>query len=272
MVGGVREARLARWQDRTDEPLLVAALVFLVVYAIPIIHPELPVGLAAACRTISLLVWGLFAADLVVRVALAPRRGRYLLSNWLDVIAVALPMLRPLRVLRAVLALSILGRRGQPFVRGRVVGCVVAAVAGVCGIAALAVLDAERRNPEANIKGIGDALWWSISTVTTVGYGDRFPTTAEGRIVGAALMVTGIALLGVVTAALASWFVERLAEVKQAEEHTESTVQELVAEMRQLREQVARLVEASPSDQALAASPATTPSFSVGRQGTAPMG
>jgi hypothetical protein len=59
-VGGVTEARLARWQDKTDEPLLLAAVVFLAAYAIPIIHPKLPPWLAAACRTTSLLVWGLF--------------------------------------------------------------------------------------------------------------------------------------------------------------------------------------------------------------------
>jgi len=56
-VGGVTEARVARWQDKTDESLLLAAVVFLAAYAIPIIHPELPPWLAAACRTTSLLVW-----------------------------------------------------------------------------------------------------------------------------------------------------------------------------------------------------------------------
>ena len=56
-MGGVTEARLARWQDKTDESLLLAAVVFLAAYAIPIIHPELPPWLAAACRTTSLLVW-----------------------------------------------------------------------------------------------------------------------------------------------------------------------------------------------------------------------
>ncbi|WP_432949041.1 potassium channel family protein [Kribbella sp. CA-253562] len=55
----------------------------------------------------------------------------------------------------------------------------------------------------------GDALWWATTTVTTVGYGDHFPTTSEGRIVGVGLMLAGIALVGTVTAALASWFVEQ---------------------------------------------------------------
>jgi voltage-gated potassium channel len=56
----------------------------------------------------------------------------------------------------------------------------------------------------ANIKTFGDALWWALSTMTTVGYGDRYPTTGEGRLVAGGLMLAGVALLGVITASLAS--------------------------------------------------------------------
>ena len=62
----------------------------------------------------------------------------------------------------------------------------------------------------ANITDFGSAVWWAITTMTTVGYGDRFPTTGEGRLIGAALMLGGIALLGVVTATIASWVIERV--------------------------------------------------------------
>jgi voltage-gated potassium channel len=230
--------RLARWQDRTDEPLVVAAVVFLAGYAWPILDPGLPGGLTTACRCVDVIIWVVFAVDLAVRLWLTEHRWRYLLSNWLDVIALALPMLRPLRVLRAVLALSVLGRRSGTFTRGRVVVSVVGAVAVVGFVASLAVLDAERRNPQANIKTFGDATWWALSTVATVGYGDRYPTTGPGRAVAAALMVTGIAMLGVITAALASWFVERIAEVRAAEQTTEHTIATLTAEVQALRREL----------------------------------
>ena len=150
-------------------------------------------------------------------------------------------MLRPLRALRVVVALNILGRRGGGFARGRVVASVAAAVAVVAFVAALAVLDAERAHAGANIRTFGDAAWWAATTVTTVGYGDRYPTTAEGRLVAVGLMVTGIALLGVITAALASWFVEKLAQVQAAEERTEEEVTDLAAEVRALRAEVRAL-------------------------------
>nr|MBA3233489.1 two pore domain potassium channel family protein [Propionibacteriales bacterium] len=79
-------------------------------------------------------------------------------------------------------------------------------------VAAVAMLDAERGAADANIESFGDAAWWAVTTMTTVGYGDRFPVTTEGRLIASALMLAGIALLGVVTAALASWFVERIGD------------------------------------------------------------
>jgi voltage-gated potassium channel len=71
--------------------------------------------------------------------------------------------------------------------------------------ASLSVLEAERSSPHAHIQGFGDALWWSMVTVTTVGYGDVFPITAEGRFVGTFLIFTGIGLFSTITALIASW-------------------------------------------------------------------
>ena len=94
-------------------------------------------------------------------------------------------------------------------------------LAGLAGLAAMAtvlllvvsslsLLDAERGQPGATIQTYPEALWWSLATVTTVGYGDFTPVTWHGRAVAALLMVCGIALIGVVTGWVASWIVERV--------------------------------------------------------------
>ncbi len=129
---------------------------------------------------------------------------------------VVLPALRPLRLLRLVTLLTVLNRRAAGSMRGRVAVYVTGATTLMLFIAALAVLDAERGKRDSNIATFGDALWWTMTTVTTVGYGDRFPVTGTGRFVAAGLMLAGIALLGVVTASVASWLLERVAEVEEA--------------------------------------------------------
>lgn len=71
----------------------------------------------------------------------------------------------------------------------------------------IAILQLEN-DPNSNIKTAEDALWWSYVTITTVGYGDKFPVTTSGRILGAALMTVGVGIFGTLTALMASWFVE----------------------------------------------------------------
>ncbi len=71
---------------------------------------------------------------------------------------------------------------------------------------AVAILQVENA-PNSNIKTAEDAIWWAYATITTVGYGDVFPVTTEGRIIAAALMTVGVGLFGTFTAFLASWFV-----------------------------------------------------------------
>ncbi len=82
-------------------------------------------------------------------------------------------------------------------------------------------------------------MWWAISTVTTVGYGDQYPITVLGRVVAVLLMIGGISLIGVVTASLASWIVQRVAETDTASQAaTAAHIDELRSEIRTLAEEL----------------------------------
>ena len=229
---------IARWEKLTEWPLTAAAVLFLIAYAAPIIWPGEASGLTVACRAVVWTTWAIFAADFGVRVVLAERRGRYVLRHWLDVLIIALPLLRPLRLLRLVTLLKVLNRRATSGLRGRVAVYVAGGSALLAFCGALAVLSVER-DRGGNIVSFSDALWWAVTTMTTVGYGDRYPVTGQGRLVAAALMVGGIAILGVVTASLASWLVEHVAA---AEKQQTKDLQEQLDEMRaQLDEILSRL-------------------------------
>jgi len=228
----------SRYERLTTIPLAVLGVLFLAVYAWPILDPGLTSGVQSVCTAVSIAVWVVFAADYLIRLAIAARHLQFIRHNWLDLVILALPMLRPLRALRGLVGLRLIGRGGAPFARRRVVATLAAAVAAGAAIAALTMLDAERSNPTANIRTYGDAMWWAMSTITTVGYGDRYPTTLEGRLVAAGLMIAGIALLGVITASLASWFVERISEVTHAEQETVATLRALIIQVEALRNEL----------------------------------
>jgi len=101
------------------------------------------------------------------------------------------------------------------------------------------VLDAEQNDRESNIKNIGDALWWAAVTIAGVGYGDHYPVTFVGRLVGVGLMIGGIALIGVVAASLAAWMIESLGNrVVEAEQQS---VVDVRAELAGVHAQLAML-------------------------------
>ncbi|MGL5406426.1 MAG: potassium channel family protein [Propionibacteriaceae bacterium] len=199
-----------QWEKRTDIPLMLLALAFLCAYAWPIVTTDLDARTMQRLDIVSWAIWAAFVVDLFIRVCLSQDRITYVVKHWYDFALVILPMLRSLRLLRLLTLVRILDRSVSTSLAGKMTVYVVGAASAAMGLGALAVLDAERNAPGANITSFGDALWWAATTVTTVGYGDRFPVTLEGRIVAFVLMVVGIGVVGTVTASIASWFLERV--------------------------------------------------------------
>jgi len=198
-----------KWERRSEVPLILLALAFLLAYAWPVVDPRLDPDAQTVLGVVSWTVWGAFAADLLVRLALSDDRRRYALHHWYDVALVALPLLRPLRLLRLLAMVRILDRSAAGSLAGRVLIYVAGASSLAVGLGAVAALDAERDAPGATITTFGDALWWASTTVTTVGYGDLHPVTLEGRLVAVVLMILGIGAVGAVTASVASWILGR---------------------------------------------------------------
>lgn len=224
--------------------MLGAAILFLAAYSVQVIG-NLSDSQAGIVELIIWITWGAFAVDYVANLYLAPQRGRWFLGNLHELAIVILPVLRPLRLLRLVTLLRVLHRTGGNALRGRIVTYVLVSALFLVYAGGLAVLDAEENAPDSNITTIWDALWWAMTTITTVGYGDHYPVTAIGRLVAAGLMVGGVAVLGVVTASVASWLVEQVAvetaaDVDANEEPLRKNVARLADEVKLLRAQLSQ--------------------------------
>jgi voltage-gated potassium channel len=249
MLGAM--SRVRQWEQRTEWPLTTVALLFLGAFAWPILDSSLDGVMREVCRYTDYGAWAIFGVDYLIRLCLAENRLNYAGRHILDLLMLALPVLRPLRLLRVVLLLKFINRRAAQSLRGRVALYVISSIVLVVFCASLAELDAERHSAKANITSIGDALWWAITTVSTVGYGDHFPVTTEGRFVAAGLMLAGVALLGVVTASIASWLIDRVREVEtETQAATRADLALLRTEIHHLRLQLADQHPARDADRA----------------------
>ncbi|MDO5729465.1 MAG: ion channel [Actinomycetaceae bacterium] len=241
------EARLNMWSQRADVPLALVAVLFLVVYAAPIIDPALPHSVIRACQTATNVVWIIFALDYVVRLVIVSHRWSFIRYHLFDLAIVVLPFFQPLRLLRLVFLLRVLNRHAGQSLRGQISSYVIGSAAIITLVGALAELDVERGVPGAQITSFGEALWWAFVTITTVGYGDFAPVTPQGRLVATGMMIFGVALLGTVTATLASWLVENVKPEDEDETTPElRAIQTLTAHVKQLEDEVKSLREQLP--------------------------
>lgn len=190
----------------------------------------------------------LFFIDFLVSLATAPNRWRYFLTwGWVDLLS-SIPTAGALRVGRAVRVMRIFrvlrGVRATKLIASfvldrRAEGAFLAAALVTFLLllfTSASVLHFETL-PESNIKGPEDALWWAFATVTTVGYGDRFPVSSEGRLVGALLMTAGVGLFGTFSGFVASWF---LAPSRRQRESDLAALRRELAEVRTMVERLGR--------------------------------
>ncbi len=199
------------WHRRTTRPLVAASVVYLVAYSWRVIG-DLS-GIAWSVSTWAMVVtWAMFAADYLVRLALAEDRGSWF-RHHLGALAFALvPVLRLVQLLRVLTRVPATRGTAGAALRTKIMVYSGGVTVVLVYVASLAVLDAERNAPSATIVSFGDAVWWSCATVTTTGFGDLVPVTGSGRLIGVGLMLGGVALAGIITATLASWIVERASQ------------------------------------------------------------
>jgi voltage-gated potassium channel len=198
-------------------------ILFLSIYVLVALMVEtflrLPPEVSRILIIIDDVICGVFLLDFAQRFYKAESKWKFMRWGWIDLISSiptldymrpgrTLSLIRLLRIVRAFrstrhLILHVFKKRTQ----GTLTTAAVIAVLMII-FSSIAILQVEH-DPKSNIKTAEDAIWWAYVTITTVGYGDKYPVTTEGRILAAMLMTVGVALFGTFTAFLASWFIEQ---------------------------------------------------------------
>ncbi len=252
-MAGSQEA-LDRFERQTAWPMLVLSLAILPLLIVPLV-----VHLSSTAETsffaIDWIIWAAFAIEYGTRLYLAPQKKEFVRHNVIDLVVVVVPFLRPLRVVRSARAIRLLrAARGGAFLmrgidaiqdvlkRHKLQDTLLVALTVVVA-SALIVSEIERNAPGANIKSLPDGLWWAVSTITTVGYGDRFPVTAAGRGIAVVVMLVGVGIFGLLAASLASFFVERnLAEtLEKGEREVDPQLADISARLKRIERLLAAL-------------------------------
>ena len=189
---------------------------------------KLPAEVSRVLTMIDDVICVIFLFDFALRFANAESKLKFMKWGWIDLISSiptmnflragrALRLLRLLRILRAFRSTKhLVNHVFKSKTQGTLTTAAVIALLSII-FSSIAILEVEH-DPHSNIKTAEDAIWWSYVTITTVGYGDKYPVTTEGRIIAVLLMTVGVGLFGTFTAFMASWFIDKTKkeEVKDA--------------------------------------------------------
>ena len=218
--------RLATWRRRTDLPLLLIAIGSLPLLLLEVVDDRLSKADQNFLTAINVLVFIAFAIDYVVELAVTYNRATYARTQWASLVIVfsqllaLLPALGFLGILRGVRALRVVGalsrvigigaaskEQGRKYFKEKAASVAFGMSAFTLVTSAVAFTIAEDVGDGRRINSFFDALWWSASTITTVGYGDIYPVTVTGKIIAVFTMVVGVSTFAVVTARIAQFLV-----------------------------------------------------------------
>ena len=219
--------KVERWRKQTDTPLTIIAIGSLPVLFLHFVSDRLTSQDKKFILIVDLIVLTAFVIDYMVELVLATNKFRYIKTEWLNAfvtiaqVVALLPsfgvagIFRAARGFRVVLTLArVLGigasasrNDGRRLLREKAASLAFGLAGFTCVTSAVAFTIAEDVGQGRRVESFFDSLWWSASTITTVGYGDVYPMTAVGRLIAVFTMLIGVSTLAVVTARIAKFLI-----------------------------------------------------------------
>ena len=249
-----RNDLLQKIENALEGPMIFLGFVWLILLLIEFVN-----GLNRTLEIVSYTIWIIFIIDFLIKFILAPHKLHFLKSNWLTAISLIVPALRLVRIFRAIRVLravrgfrlvkvvasinrsmaslnATMARRGFKYV---LLLTLVISFAGAAGMYAF------EKDVEGGLTSYTSALWWTIMLVITIG-SEYWPQTTEGRALCFLLSLYGFAVFGYITATIASFFVGRDAEEKDAPIAGSEDIQQLRLEIQQLTKVINEMKDKMP--------------------------
>ena len=191
-----------------DTTLMWLSILFLIAYSYPAFFQTISPNEQRLINAIQIVAWLAFVIDYALSIIKSDSKIEYMKKHPLDLLAITLPFLRPLRLLRFISFGTLVFDRVNLSKSISVSAKVVITTLFLTYLGAVEITLTERESASASIQNFGDGLWWAMTTLTTVGYGDLYPTTTQGKFIAVGLMIAGICMLSVISATIVAWFVK----------------------------------------------------------------
>lgn len=227
--------KVSVWEKKSEKYLVALSLVFIAILILPYAKP-ISESTKNLLQAIDYAIWAIFFFDYMYKLIIADFKKIFIKTHILELLIIAIPALRPLRLLRVFPVVGFFLSYSQKNLAGKLLQYVTLVAIFISIPAAIYTFQIERSAPGSNIKTFGDAIWWTITTVFTVGYGDRYPVTTLGRVMATLVMLAGISLVGVITASIASWFVR-----SDEQESEKIELQTILKELNEIKSRIERL-------------------------------
>lgn len=222
---GERGDREIEWEHYTTVPMIILSFLFILSFSILILDDlRFFAPIEKVLIGVIVVVWITFWIDYIVRLVLSPNKKSFFRHNIIDLLSLIIPFARPFLLLMYLARLKYFRGRNGSSLRARVVAYLLSFSIMYIYVLSVFVYQAERDAANATITTYGDAVWWAMETISTVGYGDMIPVTVAGRIYASMLMLGGMLIVGATTGTVVSYLGERVQVLHRRKiEHEAST-------------------------------------------------
>jgi voltage-gated potassium channel len=211
------DTKVEKGLDFSDIVILVLSIYVLVAFAIDVLI-DIPIEIRNLINYFDNFICIIFLIEFIYKLTKSENKRQYLKWGWIDLLS-SIPNLeifrggrfiRIIRIIRLIRAVKSLKEIHEKVFEKKAEGAVksiflIAFLLIICSSISILLFE---KSGSGNISTAGDAIWWSLTTITTVGYGDLYPVTFEGRIVAVILMFFGVGLFGTISAYFSSKFIK----------------------------------------------------------------